>query len=65
MAHVNYQFEKRKRDLEKKRKQEAKRRRKAERKKGRGTEPPAPSEMVPPSGNADDTSPNAPPGSLT
>ena len=44
MAHVNYQFEKRKRDLEKKQKQEAKRQRRAERKKGQATEPPAPSE---------------------
>ncbi len=33
MAYVNYQFEKRKRDLEKKQKQEAKLQRKAERKK--------------------------------
>ena len=43
MAHVNYQFEKRKRDLEKKQKQEAKRQRKLERKKHQDTEPPAPS----------------------
>jgi len=42
MAYVNYQFEKRKRDLEKKQKQEAKRQRKAERKKAQGAEPPAP-----------------------
>jgi len=33
MAYVNYQFEKRRRDLEKKQKQEAKRQRKLERKK--------------------------------
>ena len=33
MGRVNYQFERRKRDLEKKQKQEAKRLRKAERKK--------------------------------
>jgi hypothetical protein len=32
MAHVNYQFERRKRDLAKKQKQEAKRQRKLERK---------------------------------
>ena len=38
MAYVNYQFEKRKRDLEKKHKQEAKRQRKAERKKRQGAE---------------------------
>ena len=36
MARVNYQFEKRKRDLEKKQKQEAKRLRKLERKQGQG-----------------------------
>ena len=43
MAFVNYQFEKRKRDLEKKQKQEAKRQRKLERKKqqGQAAEPPA------------------------
>jgi len=41
MAHVNYQFEKRKRDLEKKRKQAEKQQRKAERKKGQGAEPSA------------------------
>ena len=41
MAHVNYQFEKRKRDLEKKQKQEAKRLRKLERKKQQSVEPPA------------------------
>ncbi len=41
MAHTNYQFEKRKRDLEKKQKQEAKRLRKLERKKLQSTEPPA------------------------
>ena len=46
MAYVNYQFEKRKRDLEKKRKQEAKRQRKAERKKGQGAEAPAQSPNV-------------------
>ena len=46
MAHVNYQFEKRKRDLEKKQKQEAKRQRKAERKKAQGAEPPAPPPSV-------------------
>ena len=33
MARVNYEFEKRKKDLEKRQKQEAKRQRKAERKK--------------------------------
>ena len=38
MARVNYQFEKRKRDLEKKQKQEAKRLRKAERKKRQDAE---------------------------
>ena len=38
MAYVNYQFEKRKRDLEKKRKQEAKRQRKLERKKQQDAE---------------------------
>ena len=43
MAFVNYQFEKRKRDLEKKQKQEAKRLRKLEQKKQReqAAEPPA------------------------
>ena len=41
MARVNYQFEKRKRDLERKQKQEAKRLRKLERKKQQGVEPPA------------------------
>jgi len=40
MARVNYQFEKRKRDLERKQKQEAKRLRKLERKKQQGVEPP-------------------------
>jgi len=55
MAHVNYPFEKRKRDLEKKQKQEAKRQRKAERKKAQGAEPPAPSQMVTPSWNFGDT----------
>jgi len=47
MGRVNYQFEKRKRDLEKKQKQEAKRLRKAERKKQQAAEasalPPTPS----------------------
>ena len=38
MARANYQFEKRKRDLEKKKKQEAKRQRKVERKKRQSTE---------------------------
>ena len=42
MAYVNYQFEKRKRDLEKKKKQEAKRQRKAERKKQQGLQAPTP-----------------------
>jgi hypothetical protein len=42
MAYVNYQFERRRRDLEKKQKQEAKRLRKAERKKGQSPELPAP-----------------------
>ena len=41
MAFVNYQFEKRKRDLERKQKQEAKRLRKLERKKQQSVEPPA------------------------
>lgn len=40
MARVNYQFEKRKRDLERKQKQEAKRLRKLERKQQRSVEPP-------------------------
>jgi hypothetical protein len=40
MAPVNYEFEKRKRALEKKKKQEAKRQRKAERKKSQGAETP-------------------------
>ena len=49
MAFVNYQFEKRKRDLERKQKQEAKRLRKLERKKQQEqvAEPPA----QPPSGS--------------
>ncbi len=46
MAHVNYQFEKRKRDLEKKQKQEAKHQRKLERKKHQGTKPPSPPSSV-------------------
>ena len=48
MAYVNYQFEKRRRDLEKKQKQEAKRLRKLERKKqqDQAAEPP----VQPPSG---------------
>ncbi|MBI1992152.1 MAG: hypothetical protein HYS71_02805 [Candidatus Omnitrophica bacterium] len=46
MAYVNYQFEKRKRDLERKQKQEAKRQRKLERKKHQGAEPPAPPPSV-------------------
>jgi len=46
MAYVNYQFEKRKRDLEKKRKQEAKRQRKAERKKQHDAEASAPPPSV-------------------
>ena len=41
MAYVNYQFEKRKRDLERKQKQEAKRLRKLGRKKQQSVEPPA------------------------
>ena len=41
MAYVNYQFEKRKRDLERKQKQEAKRLRKLERKKQQSVQPPA------------------------
>ena len=41
MARVNYQFEKRRRDLEKKQKQEAKRQRKAEKKKPQDAEAPA------------------------
>lgn len=48
MAHVNYQFEKRKRDLLKKQKQEAKRLRKAERREGKNAEQPAaPTETAP------------------
>ncbi len=46
MAHVNYQFEKRKRDLLKKQKQEAKRLRKAERKNRQDTEASAPPPIV-------------------
>ena len=46
MAYVNYQFEKRKRDLEKKQKQEAKRQRKLEKKKNQGSEPLAPTPSV-------------------
>ena len=46
MAYVNYQFEKRKRDLERKQKQEAKRLRKLERKKNQLTEPLAPPPSV-------------------
>jgi len=46
MAQANYQFEKRKRDLEKKQKQEAKRQRKMERKKRQGTEASEPSPSV-------------------
>ena len=42
MGRVNYQFERRKRDLEKKQKQEAKRQRKAERKKRQDAEVPTP-----------------------
>ena len=38
MAQANYQFERRKRDLEKKQKQEAKRQRKLERKKRQDAE---------------------------
>jgi hypothetical protein len=41
MARVNYQFERRKRDLKKKQKQEAKRQRQLERKKQQGAEVPA------------------------
>jgi len=41
MVRVNYQFERRKRDLEKKQKQEAKRQRKLERKQHQDAEPPA------------------------
>lgn len=48
MARVNYEFEKRKRDLLKKQKQEAKRLRKAERKKNQSAEPTAPPEPLPP-----------------
>ena len=40
MARVNYEFERRKRGLEKKRKQEEKRQRKAERKKQQAAEAP-------------------------
>ena len=47
MAHVNYQFEKRKRDLEKKQKQEAKRQRKLERKRSQVTEPAATPPLTP------------------
>ena len=47
MAHVNYQFEKRKRDLEKKQKQEAKRQRKLERKRHQATEPAATPPLTP------------------
>jgi len=46
MARVNYQFEKRKRDLEKKQKQEAKRLRKIERKKKQAAEASAPPQSV-------------------
>jgi len=46
MAYVNYQFERRKRDLEKKQKQEAKRLRKAERKKRQNTEASTPQPSV-------------------
>ena len=46
MAYVNYDFERRKRDMEKKRKQEAKRLRKAERKKQQAAQPPASPETV-------------------
>ena len=46
MAYVNYQFEKRKRDVEKKQKQEAKRQRKLARKQHQGAEPPAPPPSV-------------------
>ena len=46
MAHVNYQFEKRKRDLEKKQKQEAKRQRKLERKKHQDPEASAQAPIV-------------------
>lgn len=41
MAHTNYQFEKRKRELDKKRKQEAKQQRKLERKNREAAEGPA------------------------
>ncbi|MBI2175071.1 MAG: hypothetical protein HYU33_07745 [Candidatus Omnitrophica bacterium] len=44
---MNYQFEKRKRDLERKQKQEAKRLRKAERKKAQGAEPSGVSQTLP------------------
>jgi len=46
MAYVNYQFEKRKRDLEKKQKQEAKRQRKLEKKKAQSADPSAPPPSV-------------------
>ena len=46
MAYVNYQFERRKRDLEKKQKQEAKRLRKAERKKRQNAEASTPPPSV-------------------
>ena len=46
MARVNYQFEKRKRDLEKKQKQEAKRLRKLARKQQQSVEPPVPPPSV-------------------
>jgi hypothetical protein len=46
MAYVNYQFEKRKKDLEKKKRQEAKRQRKAERRKNQGSETSAPAPSV-------------------
>ena len=46
MAYVNYDFERRKRDMEKKRKQEAKRLRKAERKKQQAAQPPTPPETA-------------------
>lgn len=51
MARVNYQFEKRKRDLERKQKQEAKRQRKLERKKAQAAEAQTPPPSAPePSG---------------
>ncbi len=46
MAQKNYQFERRKKDLERKQKQEAKRLRKAERKKAQGAEEPTPPPVV-------------------